>query len=197
MVRGARTKRLDNFMSAKSAPDSGKDAAALGLHRFGFGSTGNAITRIAADPRGALLADLERPGAGQLDAPDLAAREVFDFRAERAAEQKLASRRQKEMSASGEAQPVSEPAKLMSLDGAALAQKPPLPQRIILSEAKARFDAAAGADIGFAERLVWFWSNHFCVSADKDVAMVGAYEREAIRPHVLGRFADLLQAVES
>jgi len=189
-------------MSAKSAPDSGKDAAALGLHRFGFGSTGNAITRIAADPRGALLADLERPGAGQLDAPDLvssaeAAREVFDFRAERAAEQKLASRRQKEMSASGEAQPVSEPAKLMSLDGAALAQKPPLPQRIILSEAKARFDAAAGADIGFAERLVWFWSNHFCVSADKDVAMVGAYEREAIRPHVLGRFADLLQAVES
>jgi len=189
-------------MSAKSAPDSGKDAAALGLHRFGFGSTGNAITRIAADPRGALLADLERPGAGQLDAPDLvssaeAAREVFDFRAERAAEQKLASRRHKEMSASGEAQPVSEPAKLMSLDGAALAQKPPLPQRIILSEAKARFDAAAGADIGFAERLVWFWSNHFCVSADKDVAMVGAYEREAIRPHVLGRFADLLQAVES
>ena len=202
MVRGARTKRLDNFMSAKSAPDSGKDAAALGLHRFGFGSTGNAITRIAADPRGALLADLERPGAGQLDAPDLvssaeAAREIFDFRAERAAKQKLVSRRQKEMSASGEAQPVSEPAKLMSLDGAALAQKPPLPQRIILSEAKARFDAAAGADIGFAERLVWFWSNHFCVSADKDVAMVGAYEREAIRPHVLGLFADLLQAVES
>src|SRR5215470_6153224 len=202
MVRGTRTKRLDNFMSAKSAPDSGKDAAALGLHRFGFGSTGNAITRIAADPRGALLADLERPGAGRLDAPDLvssaeAAREVFDFRAERAAEQKLASRRQKEMSASGEAQPVSEAAKLMSLDGATPAQKPPLPQQIILSEAKARFDAAAGADIGFAERLVWFWSNHFCVSADKDVAMVGAYEREAIRPHVLGRFADLLQAVES
>jgi uncharacterized protein (DUF1800 family) len=47
------------------------------------------------------------------------------------------------------------------------------------------------------ERLVWFWSNHFCISADKDAAMVGAYEREAIRPHVLGRFADLLQAVES
>ena len=23
------------------------------------------------------------------------------------------------------------------------------------------------AEIGFLERLVWFWSNHFCVSADK------------------------------
>ncbi len=37
------------------------------------------------------------------------------------------------------------------------------------SEAKARFDAAADADIGFVERLVWFWSNHFCISADKIV----------------------------
>src|SRR5258708_3408218 len=33
-------------------------------------------------------------------------------------------------------------------------------------EIKARTDAAMGAEIGFAERLVWFWSNHFCVSAD-------------------------------
>ena len=50
--------------------------------------------------------------------------------------------------------------------------------------------------IGLAERLVWFWSNHFCISADKIQSMSGAYEREAIRPHVLGRFADMLLAVE-
>jgi uncharacterized protein (DUF1800 family) len=42
---------------------------------------------------------------------------------------------------------------------------------------------------------VWFWSNHFCVSAD-GTAAAGAYEREAIRPHVLGRFVDMLQAAE-
>lgn len=88
-------------------------------------------------------------------------------------------------------------AKLPGAESSAPGSKPPLPQQIILSEAKARFDAAANAEIGLVERLVWFWSNHFCVSADKDAAMVGAYEREAIRPHVLGRFADLLQAVES
>jgi len=76
-------------------------------------------------------------------------------------------------------------------------KEPPLPQQLIQGEARARFDAAAGAGIGFAERLVWFWSNHFCISADKIVAMAGSYEREAIRPHVLGRFADLLLAVES
>ena len=189
-------------MSTKGGPRSGQEAAALGLHRFGFGPVGNAIAAIAADPRGALVADLERPGAGRLDASTLvssaeAAREVFEFHAERRAEQKLALRREKENSVGDETQRVSEPVKALASDGAAPAQKPPLPQQIILNEAKARFDAAADANVGFVERLVWFWSNHFCVSADKDVAMVGAYEREAIRPHVLGRFTDLLQAVES
>src|SRR6516165_2589924 len=187
-------------MSAKSGLSSGKTAAALGLHRFGFGPVGDAITAIAADPRGALLADLERPSAGQIVAPNLissarAAREVSDFRAERRAQQKLASGQQKQATASGEAP--SQMAQLPGVESGSPAQKPPLPQQIILNEAKARFDAAANAEIGLVERLVWFWSNHFCVSADQDVAMVGAYEREAIRPHVLGRFADLLQAVES
>ena len=44
-----------------------------------------------------------------------------------------------------------------------------------------------------------FWSNHFAISATKGGGvrvMAGAYEREAIRPHVLGRFADMLKAVE-
>jgi uncharacterized protein (DUF1800 family) len=53
------------------------------------------------------------------------------------------------------------------------------------------------AEIGFAERLVWFWSNHFCVSADVVNNMAGGYEREAIRAHVLGRFGDMLLAAES
>jgi uncharacterized protein (DUF1800 family) len=76
---------------------------------------------------------------------------------------------------------------------------PGVPQQIYLDEAKARFNAALGAEIGFVERLVWFWSNHFCVSADKgNVRQIcGAYEREAIRAHVLGRFGDMLLAVES
>ena len=74
---------------------------------------------------------------------------------------------------------------------------PPLPQQIFENEAAARYEAAVGADIGFVERLVWFWSNHFCISADKDIPTAGAYEREAIRAHVLGRFADMLIAVET
>ena len=64
--------------------------------------------------------------------------------------------------------------------------------RSISKRRRVRIDAALGAEIGFVERLVWFWSNHFCISADKIRSMSGAYEREAIRPHVLGRFTDML-----
>src|SRR5262249_2650551 len=65
-----------------------------------------------------------------------------------------------------------------------------------LKEVRARLDAALLPEIGFAERLVWFWSNHFCISRDVVPNMAGGYEREAIRPHILGRFADMLLAVE-
>ena len=54
------------------------------------------------------------------------------------------------------------------------------------------------ADIGFVERLVWFWSNHFCISADKDRRRWPApmSARRSART-CFGRFGDLLQAVES
>jgi len=46
------------------------------------------------------------------------------------------------------------------------------------------------------EQLVDFWYNHFNVFLDKgnDRFMVPSYEREAIRPHVLGHFRDLLES---
>jgi uncharacterized protein (DUF1800 family) len=82
-------------------------------------------------------------------------------------------------------------------------QQPPQPLNIIQktfrAEALARLQRAVLADCGFTERLVVFWSNHFCISANKAALTrmwAGSFEREAIRPHVLGRFADMLKAVE-
>ncbi|RXH30920.1 DUF1800 domain-containing protein [Bradyrhizobium zhanjiangense] len=72
-------------------------------------------------------------------------------------------------------------------------------QKTFRAEALARLQRATLADCGFTERLVAFWSNHFCISASKgELARIwaGAFEREAIRPHVLGRFADMLRAAE-
>jgi uncharacterized protein (DUF1800 family) len=62
----------------------------------------------------------------------------------------------------------------------------------------ARAQSAALTTRPFAERLVHFWTNHFAVSADKGAVfgVAGTLENEAIRPHVGGRFADLLIAVE-
>jgi uncharacterized protein (DUF1800 family) len=48
------------------------------------------------------------------------------------------------------------------------------------------------------EQMTWFWFNHFNVQADKrDIRpMVGDYENQAIRPHALGKFRDLLKAAD-
>jgi uncharacterized protein (DUF1800 family) len=78
-------------------------------------------------------------------------------------------------------------------------QQPNIIQKTFRAEALARMQRAVMADCGFTERLVVFWSNHFCISASKGGLArmwAGSFEREAIRPHVLGRFADMLKAVE-
>jgi uncharacterized protein (DUF1800 family) len=64
--------------------------SALALHRFGMGPRVGSMAAIASDPRGALIAELDRPGAGGFANPDLltsgeAARAMFDFRQERKA----------------------------------------------------------------------------------------------------------------
>ena len=200
-----------------------KAEAAMALHRFGCGPRIGAIAAIGSDPRGALLAELDRPGIGRIADPDLlsggeAARAAFHFRQQKRA-QRLAQRAEREMeqqAAGAPAQPgaTAAPSAAAGANNAenmagtpetSMADKPKrdpgpgIPQQLYLEEAKARIGAALGAELGLVERLVWFWSNHFCVSADKGGVrpLCGAYEREAIRANVLGRFADMLLAVES
>lgn len=73
-------------------------------------------------------------------------------------------------------------------------------QRIVAigaAEVRAALTARVATERPFVERLVAFWSNHLCVSYGAKVLvapLAGAYEREAIRPHVLGRFEDLVLA---
>jgi uncharacterized protein (DUF1800 family) len=69
---------------------------------------------------------------------------------------------------------------------------------LFASEMVALLNHAARTDLAFRERLVWFWSNHFTVSQHAGgwpLGALGAYIHEAIRPHVTGRFVDLLKAV--
>src|SRR5579871_969740 len=196
-----------------------KYQAALALHRFGLGpkagTVPGSIAAIASDPRGALLAELEKPGIGQIVDPTLmtaakASMAAFNFREARQAAEILKKMdeetKARAMGSAMEAKPVEPPVAAAQTANAAQPQKPATPpkpeepniqQRIVRGEARARFIAARTADIGFVERLVWFWSNHFCVSSFVVLYTCGGYEREAIRPHVLGRFADMLVASAS
>src|SRR5438876_10212084 len=183
-----------------------KAQAALALYRFGLGPRAGSIAGIASDPRGALLAELDGAGAGRIGNADLltsgtAARVAFAFQqAQRAARQAERAAQQAAAPSGGASPPqMNDQSAPPPAPVPVRNPGPGMPQQIYLAEAKARIQAALGAEIGFLERLVWFWSNHFCVSADKgNVRQIcGAYEREVIRANVLGRFSDMLLAAES
>lgn len=69
---------------------------------------------------------------------------------------------------------------------------------VTLKELEARVRCGMAQPFGFAERLALFWANHFTTAGRNPNVLViaGAFEREAIRPHVAGRFEDMLQAAE-
>ncbi|QDF41950.1 DUF1800 family protein [Bradyrhizobium symbiodeficiens] len=148
-------------------------------------------------------------------ARDAAAKAAAPIEAQPTAEQKPVLRRNLSLNAAAteiagqmaEAKPADNAAKpeTMQPNAAAPPAAKPAPQplnviqKTFRTEALARLQRAMLVECGFTERLVVFWSNHFCISAGKgELARIwaGAFEREAIRPHVLGRFADMLKAVE-
>ncbi|MGB5902684.1 MAG: DUF1800 family protein [Xanthobacteraceae bacterium] len=184
-------------------------AALVALNRFGFGARGGAsgdFTNAASDPRGFVAAELQRPAAALIESPTLQptpvlASELFAFQAEQKAKREADAK----AAAAKTAMASQEPAAMMGKAAPTPTNvRPPKPapnviQRTFRAEALARIQRASIAECGFLERLVTFWSNHFCISVSKGQPAriwAGAFEREAIRPHVLGHFADMLKAVE-
>jgi uncharacterized protein (DUF1800 family) len=198
------------------SPDS--EAASVAFRRFGFGPRGGALdlARAASDPRGFLKAELQQPAITQLDAPTLpptkiALQAVFIDQQQRKLERQNAAEGKRSITSVSTGH-TDDPAGMVEATGAKGASsssdlgqnstpkppEPPVAQKFLRADAMARFRSVFHAEVGFAERLVHFWSNHFCVSAVKGPvrAIAGCFEREAIRPHVFGRFADMLQAAE-
>jgi uncharacterized protein (DUF1800 family) len=64
-------------------------------------------------------------------------------------------------------------------------------------QAAAQLENAVTTPAPFRERLVWFWTNHFVVSRRQGrcACVAAAFVEEAIRPHVTGRFGDMVLAV--
>src|SRR5580698_4664507 len=158
--------------------------AAIAANRFGLGARPGELRGVGADARGWLGAQL-KGAPPQLQAPDLAASQVTLARA-------LELRR--DLQQERRAARVDPALAQEQLQKVGQFLKP-----IYVSEATARFAQAVLSERPFLERLTQFWSNHFAVSADKQflAGLAGSFEREAIRPNVLGRFSDLLLAAES
>jgi uncharacterized protein (DUF1800 family) len=68
-----------------------------------------------------------------------------------------------------------------------------------LAETSARLRVQVDSQQPLRERLVAFWSNHFTVSVQRPpvFGLAGAFEREAIRPHITGSFFNMLLAATS
>ena len=148
----------------------------LALTRFGMGAGPGDLARVGSDPAAWLSAQIDAAGAPQPQG-DLTTgpARIAEFDAYRAT-----------------GRPRGDAARQARQDR----------RRAIVQDTNdeflARIRLAAGTDRGFAERWSLFWSNWFTVSAVKfnSGAFVGPFEREAIRPHVFGRFEDLTLAAE-
>ncbi len=175
------------------------DKSVHALQRFGLGARPGDLARVQGDPVGALLAEIDQPNLALVSKPGL----LSTAEAIAALDVYTAERR-KRLAAEP---PDDAAAKNLALPRRKAMMMPPqekngavaAPQGIYRNEVAARYEVAQKAECGFAERLVWFWSNHFAVASGKGARLrvtAGAFEREAIRPHVFGRFADMLLAVE-
>jgi uncharacterized protein (DUF1800 family) len=186
--------------------------ALIALNRFGFGARGGAsgdIVNAASDPRGYVTAELARPQAAMLELPGLQttqdlAQAMFAYQLEVKTARDAAAKAAPVETDKKPDPPAMTGNTLMTVQPDApksppVAMPPNVVQKTFRAEALARIQRATIVEGGFVERLVVFWSNHFCISASKgDPARMwaGSFEREAIRPHVLGRFADMVRAVE-
>jgi uncharacterized protein (DUF1800 family) len=146
--------------------------AILAANRFGLGARPGELAAIGSDPRGWLKAQLDPRNATPASIAALPGTE------KRLATLPIV------MGDPAEAQKKLAQAVLK-------AARDHVPQ-----DSAARLQAAITSKTPLVERLVAFWSNHFTVSGARPIAagLIGPYEAEAIRPHLFGRFVDLLKA---
>jgi uncharacterized protein (DUF1800 family) len=149
---------------------------AIALNRFGLGARPDEA--VPADPRAWLMTQLDGydPALSPMARLPSGGTALAEYFSARRGLKKLDAERRKEKR------------------GAARQQI----RSLYRSAVDARLVSALVTPTPFVERLVHFWANHFAVSVDKQqvTALAGAFEAEAIRPHVLGRFEDLLLAAE-
>jgi uncharacterized protein (DUF1800 family) len=169
-------------------------AAAIAANRFGLGAKPGDLDVIGADPRGWLDAQL-RAGPPLLTAPGLNSTAQVLREADALIQQR---REQRQARSPAAVAPAVTPTVAPTVTPEAVKRLRQLYRSSYVADVQARMRNAVSTPRPFVERLVYFWSNHFAVSVDKNIVagIAGSLEREAIRPHALGNFHELLLAVE-
>ena len=154
------------------------DATAIALNRFGLGA--RADEALPSDPRHWLLQQLKQPS-------HMAVARAAQFNTESLTQVLLEQQRQ----VRDAPDPTAKMAQRQALNQ--------LARSAYQQDVTARTDNALVSATPWTEHWVHFWANHFALSCEKpEVRMLaGAFEDEAIRPHVLSRFEDMLLAVET
>ena len=180
---------------------SGPQAQAIALNRFGLGARPD--EKPPPDPHLWLLGQIERfdpkPTAlAALPAPGSFARQYFEEVGE------LIKRLGAAPTSPGQPAPMA-PAPPMADDAQAKLERQQR-REALNAEVRDTYRLAVNARLQnalitptpFAERLASFWSNHFALSIEKPQVGIYAadFELNAIRPHIMGRFEDMLVAVE-
>ena len=187
--------------------------AALAVTRFGLGGRPGEIALAARDPAGYLLAQIRPAGADQPGLPgdDLSRRMAVFYQYNGRLKVLRAARKAAFAAAEAPgpgggggdyAGPVNRKGKpRLGPDGERLIR----PKKdagiaelhaLVVADTRARLRFAATTSDAFRERWAQFWINHFTVGSRKaqNAMLNAAFEREAIRPHAFGRFADMATA---
>ncbi len=174
--------------------------ASIAVTRFGLGAKPGEIQAATREPRGYLKAQIRTSGADQPAGPAMTSAERLNaFREYRQ------EKRETKVEKASDARPAGAPGDPAMAAQAKADARDPVKQigRMLRQDVgqdfSARMTLAATTDAAFRERWTLFWANHFTVSATKAITgtVVGPFEAEAIRPHVFGRFEDLLGAAET
>jgi len=177
--------------------DQAELQAAIAATRFALGARPGELARIGADARGWLEAQIRPDGAPQPQGQFVSSEEkTRQFSAYNALAGQAAQARERTAPSEGMAGAADPQAQ--AADEARRQGRRAL-QQDTAREFLARAQLGATSDAGFAERWALFWANLFTASATKfqSAVFLGPYEREAIRPHVFGRFEDLALAAET
>ena len=155
--------------------------AAIAATRFGMGARPGEIKAAASDPRGWLKAQI-RPDAAIIPADGLlSAKQVLEARQDAYVGMAPPGAPGQAALRTDAQQKIQQQVQRETREG-------------LQKEVEARSRHSATTADSFADRWLRFWANHFTVAARNAqiVGLVGPFEREALRPHVFGRFSLLL-----